>query len=420
MAVSQGFGKTVSDSLVFAYDTSDSRNSYRGAPGTNIAAGPSRNYNGEAISYYENGKLFSSNGYTETVYIPTLGYRTVESVEIYNVYSGYGTDGNYNCCPSLFSYAGGQDFVGGTTYTYQIIYKCHSGYTNSNYMYHYEYGPSGYITEYGVHSNGQREHLGDGWYHAWATFTTNAATTSGHKGMWYYQYNVRDKVSVAAISIIPGSIIRPPHQFIDENTTRSNTQALLNLAGSTTVDVSNMSYNNTAQPIFDGSNDYVDLGTDLLISPVNQGWTAEYVFKTTSAGTLQHFNSAEADDFNANWLALLSGKLAVWNVSPGYWRYGSTAFNSNQYYHIAFIQDAGGTNMRFYVNGVAEGGDHVGNVWTATYSALKARYVGRYEYSGSYDRYFNGEIPVVRLHSRALTASEVAQNYHHYKSRYNI
>ena len=194
-----------------------------------------------------------------------------------------------------------------------------------------------------------------------------------------------------------------------------------------TTDATRVAHLNFGLPIkakggieFDGTNDYVDLGSDSTISPVNQGWTAEYVFKTNSAGTLQHFNSAEADDFNANWLALYNGKLAVWNVSPGYWRYGSTLFNSNQYYHIAFIQDAGGVNMRFYVNGIAEGGDHVGNVWTAAYSALKTRYIGRYEYNGGYSRYFTGEIPVAKLYSRALTTQEVKQNYQQYKTRFNL
>lgn len=171
---------------------------------------------------------------------------------------------------------------------------------------------------------------------------------------------------------------------------------------------------------FDGSDDYIDIGSDIMISPNNKGWTAEYVFNTDSASTLQHFNSAEADDFNANWLALLSSKMAVWNVSPGYWRYGSTQFQSNTWYHIAFVQDPGGTNMRFYVNGVAEGGDHVGNSWTASYSSLKTRYIGRYEHAGGYSRYFNGEIPVVKFYKDALSSEEIKQNYNSYKKRFNI
>ena len=169
---------------------------------------------------------------------------------------------------------------------------------------------------------------------------------------------------------------------------------------------------------FDGTNDYIDLGSDITISPANQGWTAVYVFNTDDATTLQHFNSAENDEFNANWLALLSSYLAVWDRTQNIWKYGSTQFSSNTWYHIAFVQESG-TSMQFYVNGVPEGGNHTSFAWSSSKSALITRYVGRYEYAGSYGRYFNGEIPVVQMYNRALSASEVLQNYNATKGRFS-
>ena len=171
---------------------------------------------------------------------------------------------------------------------------------------------------------------------------------------------------------------------------------------------------------FDGVDDYNDFGSDIIISPDNQGWTAEYWFNTSSASTLQHFNSAENDEFNANWLAILNSKLAVWNRNPGYWRYGSTLIQSNTWYQAVFVCDAGGTNYRYYINGIREGGDHVNNVWNATYSSLETRYVGRYEYNGSYGRYFVGKMPIVKMYNRALTADEILQNYNAVKGRFGL
>ena len=162
---------------------------------------------------------------------------------------------------------------------------------------------------------------------------------------------------------------------------------------------------------FDGSNNYIDLGEDVEISPDNQGWTAVYWFKTNDASRIQHFNSAESDVSNANWLALINSKLAVWNVSPGYWRYGSTVIQDNIWYQGVFICDEGGTNYRFYVNGVREGGNHVNNVWTATYSSFLIRYIGKYEYNGDYSRYFNGNISNVKIYNRALSTTEVKLLY---------
>ena len=170
----------------------------------------------------------------------------------------------------------------------------------------------------------------------------------------------------------------------------------------------------------DGTSDYLDLETDVTISPTNQGWTAVYWFNTSSASTLQHFNSAEADDFNANWLSINSSKLAVWNVSPGYWRYGSTTLQSNTWYQAVFVCDSGGTNYRFYINGQREGGDHVNNTWSSTYSALKTRYIGRYEYNGTYSRYFAGKIASARMYSRALSDAEILKGFNSLKGRFGL
>ena len=205
--------------------------------------------------------------------------------------------------------------------------------------------------------------------------------------------------------------------------TRSSTDSLIDLKRATNIDVSNVSFDSTGQPDMDGSNEYVDLGSDIEISSVanaaSNGWTAEYVFNSDSASTLQHFNGCEEDVHNAGWIALYQGKLQVWNRSPGIWKKGDTVFASDTWYHIAFVQ-VNGTTMQFYVNGVAEGGDHVSYSWNPSKAAFFARYVGRYEHSGSYSRYFNGNIPVTRLYNKALTASEIKQNYKAFKSRFNI
>lgn len=202
--------------------------------------------------------------------------------------------------------------------------------------------------------------------------------------------------------------------------TRSNTEALLDLTGNSTITVNSLIYTDDNTFKFNGSNSYLDLGADVEISPDNQGWTTEYWFKTDNAGKLQHFSSANTDEFNANWLAIYNSKLAVWNRSPGYWRYGDTILQSNTWYQAVFIFDAGGTNMRFYINGKREGGDHVNNVWSPEYSSLVYRYVGTYHYNGSKSRWFEGEISKVKVYDRALTANEVNQNFNAIRSRYGI
>ena len=205
--------------------------------------------------------------------------------------------------------------------------------------------------------------------------------------------------------------------FIDG--TRLSTQSLIDLKETTDISMSNVSFDSTGQPEMDGSSDYIDLGADLAVSPINQGWTAEYVFNTDDSSVLQHFNGCDEDVHNAGWIALYQGYLQVWNRDPGTWKKGSTVFASNTWYHVAFVQESG-TSMQFYVNGVAEGGDHTSYSWNASKSAFFARYIGRYAIASSYSRYFNGHIPVAKFYNKGLSAAEVKQNFNSYRKRFNL
>ena len=209
------------------------------------------------------------------------------------------------------------------------------------------------------------------------------------------------------------------HSTPHTSTSRSNTTSLIDLKRTEAITLANMSFDSTGQPEFDGTDDYIDLGSDVAISPINQGWTAEYVFNSDDASVLQHFNGAEEDTHNANWLALYQSYLQVWDHGASVWKKGSTVFSDNTWYHIAFVQE-NGTSMQFYVNSVAEGGDHASFSWTASRSALNCRYVGMYEHSGGYSRRFNGHIPIARLYDAPLTAAQIKQNYNAYKKRFNI
>jgi len=255
------------------------------------------------------------------------------------------------------------------------------------------------------------------WQRVYQTYTTANSRNLNHSMASIYMYGHYSPRAVVKVADVQWQWGSTPFPF-SETSERSDTESLIDLKNTTDIDVSNIGFDSTGQPEFDGSDDYVDLGSDVAISPINQGWTAEYVFNTDSASTLQHFNGCEEDVHNAGWIALYNSKLAVWNRDPGGWYYGDTVFTSNTWYHVAFVQESG-TSMQFYVNGVAEGGSHTTYSWNADKSAFFARYIGRYEYGG-YSRYWNGHIPVAKLYSQPLTAAEIQQNYKAYKSRFNI
>jgi hypothetical protein len=253
-------GPDVSESgLVLALDGANYK-SFKGTPATNLLYSLN-NTNGEV-----NTTDFKSSYGDEIAYIPALGYKTVRYCNIYN---NYPTSGN--CCPRLFDYGGNVvskniTVSPSTTYTYEIIYKVTSGYTNANYMYRYEYNGGTYVTEAGVHSDANRTSLGDGWYHAWGQFTTQVTTNNlWLTGMWYYQYAVYDKVSVASVSLHQGTYIIPPEHMLLPQENRGTTVA----TGGGWADMTGRSNNgelvngptyssaNGGSIVFDGTNDRV-------------------------------------------------------------------------------------------------------------------------------------------------------------------
>jgi len=420
MAVANGYGKVVTSGSVFMYDTGDFYNSYKGQPGTNITTGVGRNYNGYSRTNYDNGMYFETNGYTEVVNIPALGPTTVQSIEIHNEYCGYGCNGNYNCCPNLYNYTGGWNnpiWIPGQTYSYQIIYKVRSGYTNPNYMYHYEYNSSGgYLTEYGLFDPNKQESLGDGWYHAWNTFTVQPTAALGYTGLWYYQYNVSDKLSIAAVSITPGDTIRPPQQIIPSGTTRSATQGLLPIVGNSSINLSSVSFNSTAQIYFDGTDDVIPLSPSVI--PSNE-ITVEFICTNTNSGASTSIiaGGAGQQDFNIH---------LPWSDTNVYWDCGrpfnriakaTTSAERNGIHHWVFTKNPSTGVMNIYLDGNLW---HTGTGLTSTMPSLTQVSLGAYNAGGGPSLYYSGTIPVTKIYNREISAAEVKQNYNKYKTRFNL
>ena len=413
MAVAQGYGKTSSSGLVFAYDAADMVNSFKGKPGTNILVGVLRNYDGYSITNYSNGKLFETNGYTEVVNIPTLGTTTVESIEIYNVYSGYGNDGNYNCCPTLFHYSTSWRSTilqGNTNYTYEIVYKCDSGYTHPNYMYHYEYRADGtYNTEFGVHDNSRRTELGDGWYHAWGSFTTQATTADGYFGCWYYNYNTKDKLSIAKISLQEGLSVLPPKQLITPNTSRSVTQSLYDLTGGSELTVA-CSFKNNGEMTFDGTDDKIDINRNNIISGTG-AFTIEAVINNISGTGVIIGNYGPSYTSNSIWF--FAGGMYL---NGGYGYMDNHGAIMNGLHHLVCIREADGT-FKTYQDSIIRKNTNPGSL-ASVRSDINWR-VG-VDVNSTNAEPFNGDIHIIKVYNRALTEAEILQNYRHYKSRYNL
>jgi hypothetical protein len=398
MAIGTGFSKTATDGLIFGYDTGDKRNSFKGKDTTNLLPTVSYAYGNQ------DSALFKTNYGTETVNIPAIGEVTSHYVNIYNDYNG----GSGNCCLSLFAF-GNFAVSPSTVYTYQIIYKTTTGYSHPNYMYHYEYGPGGYVTEYGLHSTSREVDLGDGWKMGWGTFTSNANTNSFTCYLFHYEYGTYNKVQLAGIMLTQGSVVYDPLHFLPPQGTRSSANVLKDVTNTYTLDVSNMSY--ATEPttggdmIFDATNDVIDtnFGVNNSLSQVTM---EAVVYDTKNNGGYRSIiqNNVASDD------ALYIHP----NNTLGFWPCTTTYLTvpANRWAHVVYSYD--GTTMRYSVNGA----QHAFTGTCADCLDFDFLRIGAHS-TGDGER-FGGKIAVAKVYNRALTEGEIDQNFRHYATRFGI
>jgi hypothetical protein len=404
MAYSQGYGKTITTGSVFAYDTADSYNCFKGKPTTNLLTGIV-NYQGTQDTTY-----FKSSYGDETVFIPGLGgNRPVRYCNIYNDYPG----GSGNCCVILFG-LGSFTVSPSTSYVYQMIYRTNSGYVSANYMYQYQYGPGGLAAEYGLYDASRTEDLGNGWVHAWGVFTTTANTDTLAAYTFHYEYNVYNKVQLAGIMLTQGTEVLRPNQFLPVNTTRSTQQSLYDLVDKTSLlNLNSVSFDASGSLFFDGTDDNITTGVNSLGSRATYEAVIKCLANVTTFNMFMGTFLPYIGVYQGNSIIFSDniGGVQSTIVSSG------GTINLNTWYHVVCVRTYDETNSTnyIYINGV--------QVASGTFSGANYNY-GTYLNigDGQTDNWypFRGYIPVAKAYNRSLTEKEIQTNYKTYKARFKL
>lgn len=398
----------ITNGLVFAYDQSSIR-SYKGPVAQNIANAIAFNGIGTTTGY-------SSTSSIETVSIPGLGPTTAYVNTIQNNYTAF-TPNSTNCCPSLHAW-GGITVQPSTLYTYLILYKCDSGYTHPNYMYRYEYTSNGgtYVTEGGVHNDSNRISLGDGWYYAWGTFTTQSTTNwLNHCGTFYYRYsNTTDRLSVCKVAIIKGnwSGLHPKY-WPGQAATRSNSQSVYSLVSNDTITADNLTYASDGGFTFKAAGQR--LNTALNTFGNNATWEA-WINGTGNVSTYNMFMGRYLPYFGF----YAANSLYFSNSVGGSQRtiQSPTNLTANTWYHAVFTTsyDGANTTMKIYTNGIETATGTFAGAQTGEGSNSFSIGDG---YNASWYR-FDGQVPIVRIYNKTLSPSEIKQNFNATRGRYGV
>jgi hypothetical protein len=387
MASNTGYGKISTSGLTFAYDMGDTDISFKGKPTTNLVPDP-RNMSGWS-SYGE------GNDGTFVTEFGTVGYKMHNRGSWNGVYRGISL-------PST------------GTYTLSVYVRYLGGSSNNN-------GGVIYTSGGGISdtAEGHSKVIGE-----WRRFSMTRTYSTTSITFYLISYGGtyggdHSSWEVTMPQVEAGSFATP---FVDG--TRSVTQSVVDLTAGKTIDVTNTTFSSGGVLSFDATDDFLTLGADYNFK-TSGGWTVEsVVYYNSVAGGYNNVTSpanfigSEDINYNSWYWSVLDNKLALWNISPGYWRYGSTTLQSNTWYHVTITCSNDGTRYRFYLNGIPEGGDHVDNLWNASYSGLRIRYVGKGNNANV--RLVNGQIPVTKVYDRVLTGAEIARNAQHYVDRYGM
>jgi hypothetical protein len=179
---------------------------------------------------------------------------------------------------------------------------------------------------------------------------------------------------------------------------------------------------------FDGSNDYVGLGSTTIFN--STAFTVSFWIKPTA------YNGTVCSG------AVSNGQYTIFGTSSTYQGYSSTFsgaiqtggssnsvatvnqsnFSINKWYHYVAVYDSAGTGnstkFKIYIDGVIKSLTFDTNMPSSPYAAGQEARIGWGPGGGAYP-YYNGNIGLVQIHSRALSSTEILQNYNATKARFN-
>ena len=209
------------------------------------------------------------------------------------------------------------------------------------------------------------------------------------------------------------------HPTTFTTSSRSNTTSLLDKKRTSTLNVSNMSFDSNGNLIFDGTNDSIVVSDASHLRFSDGKFSVEAVLNISSISSKQRIVSKGSSGWSRGWH--IAARPTQWELelsdgvsSPGnsFLINTTTTVGIN---HIVWVFSA--TTAKLYVNGV-----QLGSTQTITESLDFATGtsnlgIGAFESGGEY---LNGYIHNVRIYNRDITALEIDQNYKAYKRRFSL
>ena len=210
---------------------------------------------------------------------------------------------------------------------------------------------------------------------------------------------------------------------------RGDTNSLINLGSSGDILLNNVSFDSTGQPTFDGTSDRILHDPGTFPRDFNETFSIEVIYYVPDSAAWSPVSGR-----NATILAR-GGYTGVWGLARFstdnrlgfYMRTGGgsntydpyTTIERDKYYHIVATWN-GSNKATLYKNGVEVSSETASFTGTDCDNTGYLQIAGANSFSGSNGGYTVATIPVAKVFKKCLTDTEVKQNFRAYKNRFNI
>lgn len=337
--------------------------------------------------------LIDNNGNSATnyVYSGAFSQLTANTTYTYSIHIKQGTKPDFQITIDEAAF-GGKRYYSIFTFSTETVTSAITGATND-----------------GVLVGSSATKLTNGWYRLSITFTTSSTNvsylvdminrfgTSGTNYVWGRQLEKGNTVTDYYATTT--SVKNRGTTWIDL-TGRSNTATLTNGPGFDNA--------NRGSIVFNGTNQYAPIGTTGFPFGSSAGTLSAWAKTNTTSGYAWIISYGTSTTSQSRFIGRVGSTYYFGGYSDDITASGVVA---NTWFNMTGVYD--GSNALLYINGVLVSGP-TAKSWNTVANTAQ---LGRQTYPAEY---WNGNIGQVLVYNRALTASEVLQNYNTNKFRFGI
>jgi len=241
----------------------------------------------------------------------------------------------------------------------------------------------------------------------WQRFelTGTPLDTTGHR-VYFMCQNVSSGTATEVYMAYP-QLEAKSHATPYVDGTRSSTQGLIDRTGSSTIDLSNVTFDSNSQMSFDGSDDTINTGLFNGRNPSTDPFTIEAIVKSDiTSGNRMWIDATTNGSSQRFYSALIDSTSHAIGIQGSAW--SDTTPGDTDWHHQVIVMD--GNTAKAYNNGEL----------ASSKSYTSYTLAGGLNVGGRSGYRWVGQIPIFKIYDQALTQDEVSLNYNAFKDRFGL